>query len=220
MESKELLAVPAVGLVGLGFGLYMAYKTLKCDPGPREIRSLSRAIQEGASTFLKREYQVMGLLAVLFALFLALALNVYVAFTFVVGATSSALAGFIGMSIATRANGRTTFAARKGQNQALAVAITAGSVMGMVAVSLGILGISGVYLLLESLDFAPPPLTVITGYSLGASFVAIFARIGGGIYTKAADIGADLVGKVEVGIPEDDPRNAAVIADQVGDNVG
>ncbi len=220
MEGKELLVVPAVGLLGLGFGLYMAYKTLRSDPGPREIRSLSRAIQVGASTFLKREYQVMGLIAIFFALFLALALSVYVAFTFVVGAASSALAGFIGMSIATRANGRTTFAARKGQNQALAVAITAGSVMGMVAVSLGILGISGVYLLFKNLDFAPSPLAVITGYSLGASFVAIFARIGGGIYTKAADIGADLVGKVEVGIPEDDPRNAAVIADQVGDNVG
>jgi len=162
---------------------------------------------------MRREYRVMGLTALLFAVFLALVLNVYVAFTFLIGVLCAALSGFIGISIATRANGRVTFAA-------LHVAFSGGAVMGMAVVSLGALGISGVYLLFDLLPFTPDPLAVITGYSMGASFVAIFIRIGGGIFTKAADMGADLVGKVEVGIPEDDPRNAAVIADLVGDNVG
>lgn len=221
MNHIALLSiVPAVGLLGLAFSLYLAYNTLKNDPGPPEVASISRAIQAGATTFMRREYQVMGTTALLFAVFLSLALNVYVAFTFLVGVVCATLSGFIGMSIATRANGRVTWAAQGGLSQALHVAFSGGSVMGMAVVSLGALGISGVYLLFRLLPNTPDPLTVITGYSMGASFVAIFIRIGGGIFTKAADMGADLVGKVEVGIPEDDPRNAAVIADQVGDNVG
>ena len=215
-----LSIVPAVGLLGLGFSLYLAHSTLKNDPGSPEVSGISKAIQAGATTFMRREYQVMGVTALLFALFLALVLNVYVAFTFLIGVVCATLSGFIGMSIATRANGRVTWAARSGLSQALYVAFSGGSVMGMAVVSLGALGISGVYLLFRLLPATPDPLTVITGYSMGASFVAIFIRIGGGIFTKAADMGADLVGKVEMGIPEDDPRNAAVIADQVGDNVG
>jgi len=215
-----LLTVPGVGLLGLLFSLYLAYTTLKNDPGPERVSAISRAIQEGATIFMRREYGVMGLAALAFAIFLIVVLNVYVAFAFAVGLFCSTLSSFIGMSIATRANGRVTFAARGGLSQALHVAFSGGAVMGMAVVSLAALGISGVYLLFEWLPATPAPLAVITGYSMGASFVAIFVRIGGGIYTKAADMGADLVGKVEVGIPEDDPRNAAVIADQVGDNVG
>jgi len=215
-----MLTVPSVGLLGLLFSLYLAHSTLKNDPGPPEITAISRAIQVGATTFMRREYRVMGLTALLFAVFLALVLNVYVAFTFLIGVLCAALSGFIGMSIATRANGRVTFAARGGLSKALHVAFSGGAVMGMAVVSLGALGISGVYLLFDLLPSAPDPLTVITGYSMGAGFVAIYIRIGGGIFTKAADMGADLVGKVEAGIPEDDPRNPAVIADQVGDNVG
>lgn len=220
MNHAILYLVPLCGFLGLAFSLYLAYSTLKNDPGPQEIASISRAIQIGATAFMRREYVVMGLTALVFALFLSLVLNVYVMFTFVIGVLCSALSGFIGMSIATRANGRVTFAARNGLSKALHVAFSGGSVMGMSVVSLAALGISGTYLLFDLLPFTPDPLTVITGYSMGASFVAIFVRIGGGIFTKAADIGADMVGKVEVGIPEDDPRNAAVVADQVGDNVG
>ncbi len=220
MNSAILLVVPSVGLLGLLLSLYLAHSTLKNDPGPPEITTISRAIQVGATTFMRREYRVMGLTALLFAVFLAMVLNVYVACTFLIGVLCSTLSGFIGMSITTRANGRVTFAARSGLSKALHVAFSGGAVMGMAVVSLGALGISGVYLLFDLLPLTPAPLTVITGYSMGASFVAIFIRIGGGIFTKAADMGADLVGKVEVGIPEDDPRNAAVIADLVGDNVG
>ncbi|MBC7248882.1 MAG: sodium-translocating pyrophosphatase [Anaerolineae bacterium] len=220
MDHAILYLVPLCGLLGLAFSLYLAYSTLKNDPGPQEVASISRAIQIGATAFMRREYVVMGLTALVFAVFLSLVLNVYVMFAFVIGVLCSALSGFIGMSIATRANGRVTFAARGGLSKALHVAFSGGSVMGMSVVSLAALGISGTYLLFDRLPFTPDPLTVITGYSMGASFVAIFVRIGGGIFTKAADIGADMVGKVEVGIPEDDPRNAAVVADQVGDNVG
>ena len=220
MNNVILFTVPSVGLLGLLFSIYLAYGTLKNDPGPPEITTISRAIQVGATTFMRREYRVMGLTALIFAVFLALVLNVYVMFAFLVGVLCSTLSGFVGMSIATRANGRVTFAARGGLSKALHVAFSGGAVMGMAVVSLGALGISGVYLLFDLLPFTPDPLTVITGYSMGASFVAIFIRIGGGIFTKAADMGADLVGKVEFDIPEDDPRNAAVIADQVGDNVG
>lgn len=220
MDDAILCLVPFCGLLGLAFSLYLASSTLKNDPGPLEIASISRAIQTGATAFMRREYRVMGLTALVFAVFLSLVLNVYVMLAFVIGVFCSALSGLIGMNIATRANGRVTFAARGGLNKALHVAFSGGAVMGMAVVSLAALGISGTYLLFDLLSFTPDPLTVVTGYSMGASFVAIFVRIGGGIFTKAADIGADLVGKVEVGIPEDDPRNAAVVADQVGDNVG
>ncbi|RLC61788.1 MAG: sodium-translocating pyrophosphatase, partial [Chloroflexi bacterium] len=220
MNTAILFVVPAVSLLGLLLSLYLARSALKNDPGPPEIATLSRVIQVGATVFMRREYVVMGTTALLFGVFLALVLNVYVTCAFLVGVVCSALSGFIGVSIATRTNGRVTFAARRGLSRALDVAFSGGAVMGMVVVSLAALGISGVYLLFDLLPATPNPFTVITGYSMGASFVAIFVRVGGGIFTKAADMGADLVGKVEVGIPEDDPRNAAVIADQVGDNVG
>ncbi|MGC8786643.1 MAG: sodium-translocating pyrophosphatase [Anaerolineae bacterium] len=211
---------PIAGLLGLLLTLYLARVTMSKEPGTPEIVKFSAFIQEGAATFLRREYRIMAIVAVFFAAFLVLTLNVYMMITFVIGAGTSVLAGYLGMTIATRANGRTTFAARNGPTHALDVAFTGGAVLGMAAISLGILGVSSVYLFFSLLRLVPNPLTVLTGYSIGASFAAIFARIGGGIYTKAADVGADLVGKVEVGIPEDDPRNPAVIADNVGDNVG
>ncbi|MDY7040211.1 MAG: sodium-translocating pyrophosphatase [Chloroflexota bacterium] len=220
MNGATLYLVPLSGLLGLAFSLYLAYSTLKNDPGTPEIVGISRAIQTGATAFMRREYRVMGLTALAFAVFLALVLDVYVMLTFLIGILCSALSSFVGINIATRSNGRVTFAARGGLSKALQVAFSGGAVMGMSVVSLSALGISGTYLLFDLLPFTPEPLSVMTGYSMGASFVAIFVRIGGGIFTKAADIGADLVGKVEVGIPEDDPRNGAVIADQVGDNVG
>ena len=220
MDNTTLLVVPAVGLLGMMFSLYLARGTMRHSAGPPEIAGISRAIQVGATTFLRREYQVIGLAAAAFAVLLAVVLNLYVALAFVIGIFCSAASGFIGISIATRANGRVTFAAQGGLARALHVAFSGGAVMGMAVVSLAALGISGTYLLFSWLPATPDPLTVITGYSMGASFVAIFVRVGGGIFTKAADMGADLVGKVEVGIPEDDPRNASVIADLVGDNVG
>lgn len=218
--SPTAYIFPIAGLLGIVATIYLARITLRNDPGPPEIVEVSKFIQEGAAIFLRREYRIMAVAAVFFAIVLLVTLNVYVMLTFIVGAVTSVLAGYTGMSIATRANGRTTFAARHGPIRAFDVAFSGGSVLGMVVVSLGVLGVSSVYFLFSLLRVVPDPLSVMTGYSLGASFVAIFARIGGGIFTKAADIGADLVGKVEVGIPEDDPRNPAVIADNVGDNVG
>ncbi len=218
--STTAYIFPIAGLLGVVFTIYLAYITLRNDAGTDEIAKFSSFIQEGAATFLRREYGIMALAAIFFAIFLLLTLHVYIMITFIVGAVTSVLAGYIGMSIATRANGRTTYAAYSGPTHALNVAFSGGAVLGMAAVSLGILGVSSVYVLFSLLQLVPDPLEVMTGYSIGASFAAIFARIGGGIYTKAADIGADLVGKVEVGIPEDDPRNPAVIADNVGDNVG
>jgi len=211
---------PIVGVLGTVLAYYLAVLTLRHEPGPPEVVRFSAIIQKGAATFLRRQYRAMLVPGMLFAGFLLVALNVYLMLTFVMGVVTSVLAGYVGMRIATQANGRTTFAARLGPNHALDVAFTGGAVLGMAAVSLGVFGISSVYLIFASIGALPDPLTVLTGYSLGASFAAIFARIGGGIFTKAADVGADMVGKMEVGIPEDDPRNAAVIADNVGDNVG
>jgi K(+)-stimulated pyrophosphate-energized sodium pump len=211
---------PLMGLLGIVFTIYLAHITLSNDAGTPEIVKFSQFIQNGAATFLRREYRIMAVAAVFFAIVLLMTLNGYIMLTFIVGALTSVLAGYVGMSIATRANGRTTYAARNGATRALDVAFSGGAVLGMAVVSLGILGVSSVYLLFSALHVVPDPLEVMTGFSIGASFAAIFARIGGGIFTKAADIGADLVGKLEVGIPEDDPRNPAVIADNVGDNVG
>jgi len=218
--STTAYVFPIVGLLGIGLTVYLARLTLSNDPGTPEIVKFSAIIQKGAATFLRRQYRMMAVVALLFAALLLIVLNVYIMFAFIAGMLTSVLAGYIGMSIATRANGRTTFAAYRGANHALDVAFTGGSVLGVVTVSLAILGVSTVYLVFSRLLAVSNPLSLMTGYSLGASLAAIFARIGGGIFTKAADIGADMVGKVEVGIPEDDPRNPAVIADNVGDNVG
>jgi len=207
------------GVLALIFALFLALYVLSNDEGSEKMREISVAIQEGATAFLGREYRILVLFVVVVAIILGFIplLGPLVSLSFVFGAICSALAGYIGMSIAVRSNARTAAAAQRSLNDGLRVSFRSGGVMGMCVVGIGILGLSTLYFLFgDRLDF----MTILPGFGFGASSVAIFARTGGGIYTKAADMGADLVGKVEKGIPEDDPRNAAVIADFVGDNVG
>ncbi|MBT9164652.1 MAG: putative K(+)-stimulated pyrophosphate-energized sodium pump [candidate division WS2 bacterium] len=214
--------MPVSGIIGLFFALLISLNIMKQEEGTPEIIKIVKAIQQGADAFLKREIKTIFIFLVLFAGLMATVLSPLLALAFIIGATFSMTAGYIGMKIATRANGRTTYAAAKyGSGKALDIAFSGGAVMGIIEASLGILGASLIYLILSNY-FTDPlmKLEVISGYALGASFIALFARVGGGIFTKAADVGADLVGKIEAGIPEDDPRNPAVIADNVGDNVG
>jgi len=208
-----------VGLIGAGVVAYFVRYVLRQDAGSDKIQEVSRAIREGAMAFIGREYRTLAVAVVVLAIILgvipALGWRVSVAFLF--GAVSSMGAGYAGMSVAVRANGRTCAAAQKGLNQGLRVAFRSGAVMGLTVVSIGILGLSILYFAWhDNTSF----LAIIPAYGTGASLVALFARVGGGIFTKGADAGSDLVGKVEAGIPEDDPRNAAVVADNVGDNVG
>jgi len=208
------------GAIGLGIAGLMARYVLKQDQGSDKIREISAAIKEGALAFLGREYKILTIFVAIVAVVLGVVpmLGWWVSLVFILGAIASALAGFIGMNIAIRANSRTAAAAQKSLNDGLRVSFRGGAVMGMCVVGIGIIGLSIIYF-----AFGNNPdlfLKVIPAFGFGASSVAIFARIGGGIFTKAADTGADIVGKVEKGIPEDDPRNAAVIADFVGDNVG
>ncbi len=214
--------VPISGIIGLFFAFLISLNIMKQEEGTPEIKKIMKAIQQGADAFLKREIKTIFIFLVLFAGLMATVLSPLLAITFIIGAFFSMTAGYIGMKIATRANGRTTYAASKyGSGKALDIAFSGGAVMGIIEASLGILGASLIYLILSNYSSNPlMKLEIITGYALGASFIALFARVGGGIFTKAADVGADLVGKVEAGIPEDDPRNPAVIADNVGDNVG
>ena len=207
---------PLAGVIALLFALYLANKVNKEEQGTPKMIEISRAIQQGAMTFLAREYRILVVFVLVIALLMMIvpSLGWQTAFSFVLGAVFSALAGLIGMQIATKANTRTTNAARSSLNKALNVAFSGGAVMGMSVVGLGTLGLGILYIV-----FTSQP-DYIRGFAFGASSIALFARVGGGIYTKAADVGADLVGKVEAGIPEDDPRNPAVIADNVGDNVG
>ena len=210
-----LYAVPAAAAVALLFAFIKARGIARRDEGEPGMAEIAHAISEGADAFLKSEYKLLLIfIAIVFAgIWLGLG-SITTAVAFLVGALFSVLAGYFGMKVATRANVRTANAARTGGiNEALRVAFSGGTVMGMCVVGLGLIGASILYIITENGD-------VLTGVSLGASSVALFARVGGGIYTKAADVGADLVGKVEAGIPEDDPRNPAVIADNVGDNVG
>ena len=216
MEFLNYLA-PVLAVVALLFAFYKIAFVSKQDAGTDRMKEIAASINEGAKAFLFAEYKILAIFIVV--LFLAIGLflgeNSWItAVCFLCGALFSILAGYIGMNVATKANVRTANAARtSGMNKALSVAFSGGSVMGMCVVGLGLLGASVLYMIIGKLD-------VLFGFSLGASSIALFARVGGGIYTKAADVGADLVGKVEAGIPEDDPRNPAVIADNVGDNVG
>ncbi len=222
--------IPAAGVLALLFAAYKASWVKRQDPGDEKMRTIAGHIQEGAMAFLNREYRVLSVFVVVVAVLLAFGnakladSHALIGLSFVLGAVASGAAGFFGMKIATLANVRTTNAARDGLTRALAVAFSGGAVMGMVVVGLGVLGLSLLYIVYSQLYGeawgTTRLLQVISGFSLGASSIALFARVGGGIYTKAADVGADLVGKVEAGIPEDDPRNPAVIADNVGDNVG
>jgi K(+)-stimulated pyrophosphate-energized sodium pump len=221
---------------GLAFAGYLARWVLAQDQGPEVIRNVGRLIQQGAMAFLRREYTILaGFVVIVTALLAVLidfnvtnnttidALNANVqerlgagpwtAICYLLGAIGSAAAGFVGMSIAVRGNTRTAAAAMQGLNPALKVAFRTGTVMGLTVVGIGLIGVTVLWVIFQDA-------TIVAGFAFGASSIALFARVGGGIYTKAADVGADLVGKVEAGIPEDDPRNPATIADNVGDNVG
>lgn len=232
-----MYSVPVAALLAIVYALVKSAWIIRQDAGTDRMKEISGFIHEGAMAFLKAEYKVLAIFVVIVAGLLALlnygsnvdlkpgeASGSWVALSFVVGALCSGIAGYVGMRVATKANVRTAQAARTGLKDALAVAFGGGAVMGMVVVGLGLLGLSGLFLLYTKVMFINTDLhkilEILTGFSFGASSIALFARVGGGIYTKAADVGADLVGKVEAGIPEDDPRNPAVIADNVGDNVG
>lgn len=212
MELSLILA-PVAGLLALVFALYFAGRVNRADPGTEKMQSIADAIHEGAMAFLTREYRVLAVFIIVLFAVLTFAIGIQTAICFLFGALCSMGAGFIGMNVATRANVRTANAAHRGQGPALDIAFSGGAVMGMSVVGLGLLGLGIFYLIYRDPN-------IVNGFGLGASSIALFARAGGGIYTKAADVGADLVGKVEAGIPEDDPRNPAVIADNVGDNVG
>ncbi|SJZ41377.1 sodium-translocating pyrophosphatase [Selenihalanaerobacter shriftii] len=209
-----IYAIPLAGIIALIFAFALRSKVSKADMGTERMEELTIAINEGAMAFLSTEYRNLSIFVVVVAIIIGIFLNIPTAIAFVTGAVFSALAGYFGMQIATRANSRTTNAARSGMNEALQIAFSGGAVMGMSVVGLGLLGLGGLYILFNG------NVEYIRGFAFGASSIALFARVGGGIYTKAADVGADLVGKVEAGIPEDDPRNPGVIADNVGDNVG
>jgi K(+)-stimulated pyrophosphate-energized sodium pump len=231
------LATGGAALVGLIMAFIYAGMVIKEDPGDEKMQSIAAAIREGAFAFIKREYRVLaGFVVIVFALISIFIwykppgggdstyTGIYTAIAYLLGAICSMAAGFIGMNIATKANVRTTHGAESGTHGALIIAFRGGAVMGLTVAGLGLLGLSVVYLVFvkwwQVVSSPAGQASIIAGFSLGASSVALFARVGGGIYTKAADVGADLVGKVEAGIPEDDPRNPAVIADNVGDNVG
>ena len=218
----------AAAAIGLVFALLLALNILKQDKGNETVQFIGRAIQEGAMAFLSREYRLLAIFVVIIFVVLAALIDYDLlgrigthddrtvpatAIAYLVGAIGSGLAGFIGMSIAIRANSRTVVKAQQGLNAALKVAFNSGAVMGVSVVSIGLIGMTAIYLLFRDVS-------IVAGFGFGASSIALFARVGGGIYTKAADVGADLVGKVEAGIPEDDPRNPATVADNVGDNVG
>ena len=226
-------AVPAMGLIGLLYTLVKFLWVSKQDAGNPRMKEISDYIAEGAMAFLKAEWKILAYFVVIVALLLGFMANSNesshwsIAISFIIGAVFSATAGYIGMKVATKANVRTAEAAKTSLSRALKVSFTGGSVMGMGVSGLAVLGLGGLFLILKHY-FAPDgdaegmlrTIEILTGFSLGAESIALFARVGGGIYTKAADVGADLVGKVEAGIPEDDPRNPATIADNVGDNVG
>ena len=235
MNETLFLLVPLMGVIGLLYTFIKFNWVNKQEAGNDHMRTISKYIAEGAMAFLRAEWKILGYFVVIVALLLGVMASSnpnshwMIAIAFVIGAVCSATAGYIGMKVATKANVRTAHAARTSLSKALNVSFTGGSVMGLGVAGLAVLGLSGLFLILKSI-FAPGApvhseemlrtVEVLTGFSLGAESIALFARVGGGIYTKAADVGADLVGKVEAGIPEDDPRNPATIADNVGDNVG
>ena len=224
--SDMMIWVPVMGIVALVFAFWRTSWISKQDEGSDKMKTIGGHIADGAMAFIKAEYRVLAIFIVAVAILLAFAnrgegMRYLVAVSFIVGALASGLAGFLGMRVATKANYRTAQAARSGLSQALEIAFAGGSVMGLSVVGLGVIGLGGLFLIYrEIFTDLNEVMAVLSGFSLGASSIALFARVGGGIYTKAADVGADLVGKVEAGIPEDHPLNPATIADNVGDNVG
>ena len=212
MDSSVLLAIGG-GAVAVLFAVLLTAAVLRQPPGTQRMIEIGSAIQEGAAAYLNRQYTVIAVIGIIVAIIIGVTLGPVTAVLYLIGAACSAIAGYVGMNLSVRANMRTAEAARNGLGKALATAFRGGAVTGFMVVGLGLLGVSVSYFFTHNLD-------ALVGLGFGASLVSVFARLGGGIYTKAADIGADLVGKVEAGIPEDDPRNPAVIADNVGDNVG
>lgn len=212
--EKLIYVALIMGVLALLFAYYLTNKVKRNDAGTDRMKEIAAAISDGAKAFLTAEYKILIIFVFILFILIGLGIGWITALCFAVGALFSTAAGYIGMTVATAANVRTANAARTdGMNKALSIAFSGGAVMGMCVAGLGVLGVSVIYMITGNVE-------VLSGFSLGASSIALFARVGGGIYTKAADVGADLVGKVEAGIPEDDPRNPAVIADNVGDNVG
>jgi K(+)-stimulated pyrophosphate-energized sodium pump len=212
-----LYTAPLAGIIGLIFAVYLVLYILKLDAGTDRMKAIASAIQEGAMAYLNRQYRTVAIIAVILTILIAWALNIPTAIGFIFGAVMSAAAGYLGMNISVRSNVRCANAANEGMQKALNVAFKGGAVTGISVASLALLGVSGLFIIFGE---GTEAVEKVVGFGFGASLISLFARIGGGIYTKAADVGTDLVGKVEAGIPEDDPRNPGVIADNVGDNVG
>ena len=211
--SFIIYMAPVAGVVSVLAAIFLATRVLRQDAGDDRMKEIAAAIQEGAMAYLKRQYMTIGVVAVVIGIVIGFAIEWKMAASFIAGAIASGVAGFVGMNVSVRANVRTAAAAKKSLKAALDVAFRGGAVTGLAVVGLSMMGISLSYIIFRNTD-------MIIGFGLGASLISLFARVGGGIYTKAADVGADIVGKVEVGLPEDDPRNPATIADNVGDNVG